>query len=450
MLHDVLATPDALLALAAHDVGTVYRMLTEHGVSQHRIAREVGQSQSEVCDVIQGRKIKQYHTLKKVCDGLGVPREAMGLSHYGPNGVYAGRQEVEPVVSGVAPESGTGEERELMERRQFVGNAAALLFGSPVFGEVVEFVVSPTTTPAYPRAGMPDVARMKTLTTACWQLNDIYGGGSCADLISRELPDSYRLLSAPGMRDKVRLPLFMSVAEVHMVAGWAVADTGDFRKARSMFARALKIVKEAYKDQPRKQPWYHGPEGREVQSLIASILIFQASLYGEMGAAQDMLQLVQLAEFVEPDGLVTSRAAINSAWGHAQAAQLGQLGEAHLVPKAVSEITRAQDLYAKHKTDTPLPPWLVGFNAVGPVAVTESTYRELATRVDDAYLSKAVPASLAAMPPEESASQILLNKSRAAELHFKAGDIKNGLQLAGDVANTADGLWSTSWWVRTA
>ncbi|MGH4022615.1 MAG: hypothetical protein ACRDT0_25945, partial [Pseudonocardiaceae bacterium] len=375
---------------------------------------------------------------------LGVPREVMGLSSYGPDGVYAGRQEVEPVVSGVVPESDAGEERELMERRQFVANAVALMFGSPLFGDVVEFVVSPTSTPAYPRAGTSDIDRIRTLTTACWRLYGVHGGGGCADFISGELPGAYRLLSAPGMRDKVRLPLFMSVAEAHMVAGWATADMGDFRKARSMFARALKIVREAYKDQPRTRTWYHGPEGREVQALIAAILIKQANLYGEMGAAQDMLQLVQLAEFVEPDGLVTSRAAIHSAWGNAQ---LGVDGP-HLVPKAVSEITRAQDLYAKHKTDQPLPWWIADYNTLGPVGVTESTYRALAT-YDDAFLGRAVPASLAAITPDTTPRLVLMGKSRSAELHFKAGDIKNGLQLAGDVATGVEDLWFTSHRIRT-
>ncbi|MGH4019978.1 MAG: hypothetical protein ACRDT0_12215, partial [Pseudonocardiaceae bacterium] len=45
---------------------------------------------------------------------------------------------------------------------------------------------------------------------------------------------------------------------------------------------------------------------------------------------------------------------------------------------------------------------------------------------------------------------VLMNKSRAAELHLKAGDIKTGLQLAGDVATTVEDLWSTSHRIRTA
>ncbi|MGH4019188.1 MAG: hypothetical protein ACRDT0_08120, partial [Pseudonocardiaceae bacterium] len=391
-----------------------------------------------------------YATLVDLCGRLQIPRGRMGVAYDGwvvDADVDTGEDPRDDV-----PDNGPGEtEREAMERRQFVANAAALMFGSPVFGEVTEFVIPSKGTPPYARAGTSDIARTKWLTSVCWRLFGIHGGGSCADFIKRELPGAYRLLSAPGMRDKVRLPLFMAVAEMHMVAGWATADTGDFRTARAMFARALKIVKQAYKDQPRTRIFsdgYHGPEGREVQALIATILIFQANLYGTVGEPQEMLKLIQLAEFVEPKGLTTSRAAIHSAWGHAQ---LGE-GESHLVPIAVKEITRAQDLYAKHRTDQPLPPCLADYNTSGPVAVTETTYRELATRVDDAFLSKAVPASLAAFTPETAPClvDVLLNKSRAAELHFKAGDIKNGLQLAGDVARTAESVWSTSWWARRA
>lgn len=431
-------SPESRHALARHDFKTLFGYLTRPGgMTQRQLAALLGRSQSEIHDIVKkDRKVQAYATLVDFAERLHIPRGYLGLAYDVTVEADTGEDPREEV-----PES----ERDAMDRRRFVANAAALVFGSPVLGAVTEFVIPPTSTPTYPRAGHSDIARVRSLSSLCWRLNGTHGGGSCADVISRELPGAYRLLSASGMRDTVRLPLFMAVSEAHMVAGWSRADTGDFTTARAMFARALKIAEEAYKDQEPTRArgdhlvGYYGPKGREVQALIASVLLFQAHLYGKTGDAQDMLKLVQLAEFVELHGITTSEAAIHSAWGHAQLGNRRQ---------AVSEITRAQDLYAKHRTDQALPPWLTEYNAVGPVAVTETIYRELATR-DAAFLDKAVPASLAAMSPEASASQILLNKSRAAELHFKAGDIKNGLQLAGDVAKTAENLWSTSHWVRT-
>jgi len=79
--------PEARKALAARDIGTAYRLLKRDGVSQREIAPRTGQSQSEVSEILAGRRVKQVDLLERICDGLGLPRELMGLS-YGPNGAY--------------------------------------------------------------------------------------------------------------------------------------------------------------------------------------------------------------------------------------------------------------------------------------------------------------------------------------------------------------------------
>jgi hypothetical protein len=43
-------------ALAARDVGTLYRLLGRIGVSQRQIAQLTGQSQAEVCEIRKGRQ----------------------------------------------------------------------------------------------------------------------------------------------------------------------------------------------------------------------------------------------------------------------------------------------------------------------------------------------------------------------------------------------------------
>jgi transcriptional regulator with XRE-family HTH domain len=68
------------LALVARDVTTVYRLLQKRGFSQQRIAAMTGQSQPEVSAIIHGRKVTTYDVLSRICDGLGVPRECMGLA----------------------------------------------------------------------------------------------------------------------------------------------------------------------------------------------------------------------------------------------------------------------------------------------------------------------------------------------------------------------------------
>lgn len=45
-------------ALAVRDVGGIYRLLSEDGVSQRRISLLTGQSQSEVSEIIKGRQVQ--------------------------------------------------------------------------------------------------------------------------------------------------------------------------------------------------------------------------------------------------------------------------------------------------------------------------------------------------------------------------------------------------------
>ena len=61
----------------------MYRLLQRFGVSQRRIAALTDQSQSEVSEIIGGRRhVVSYDLLVRIADGLGVPRGWMGLSSH--------------------------------------------------------------------------------------------------------------------------------------------------------------------------------------------------------------------------------------------------------------------------------------------------------------------------------------------------------------------------------
>ena len=77
----VWARIDMRQALAVRDIGAVYRLLQRFGVAQRRIAALTDQSQSEVSEIIGGRRtVVSYDVLVRICDGLGVPRGWMGLA----------------------------------------------------------------------------------------------------------------------------------------------------------------------------------------------------------------------------------------------------------------------------------------------------------------------------------------------------------------------------------
>jgi transcriptional regulator with XRE-family HTH domain len=69
----------------------VYRLLQRFGVAQRRIAALTDQSQSEVSEIIAGRRVVvSFDVLARIAEGLGVPRGWMGLATYSGEGDHQG------------------------------------------------------------------------------------------------------------------------------------------------------------------------------------------------------------------------------------------------------------------------------------------------------------------------------------------------------------------------
>lgn len=68
-------------ALRVREIATMYDILQRHGVSQRRIAAATGQSQSEISEILSGRRVWSYDVLVRIADGFGIPRGWMGLAH---------------------------------------------------------------------------------------------------------------------------------------------------------------------------------------------------------------------------------------------------------------------------------------------------------------------------------------------------------------------------------
>jgi transcriptional regulator with XRE-family HTH domain len=82
---------DMRAACARRDVQMVYRLLNRAGLSQRAISRACGQTQGEVCEIIQGKRIVQsVDLLERIADGLGCPRSWWGLAHDASAIGYAG------------------------------------------------------------------------------------------------------------------------------------------------------------------------------------------------------------------------------------------------------------------------------------------------------------------------------------------------------------------------
>lgn len=72
--------PEMRAALAAHDIGTVFRLLGGIGYSQQAIGVLTGHSQPEVSGITRGRRVRSYAVLARIATGLGIPPGYLGLA----------------------------------------------------------------------------------------------------------------------------------------------------------------------------------------------------------------------------------------------------------------------------------------------------------------------------------------------------------------------------------
>lgn len=226
-LRHVLATETARRALAERDINTVYRLLTDTDISQRQIAQLTGQSQSEVSEVLKGRRVMAYDVLVRIAQGLEVPRAWMGLAY------DEGAESTDPAA---------GEEvvDEDMRRRALLAAATTALLGAPVLGEVLELPTPPATpTPLPSRLGASDVAALKELTAQLRMVARTYGGG--ADVVTAVANRSRPLMSvsAPAL---IKAELGSALADLHTLAGWCCVDSCLHDQARACFASAMDLA----------------------------------------------------------------------------------------------------------------------------------------------------------------------------------------------------------------
>ncbi|MGH3720914.1 MAG: helix-turn-helix domain-containing protein [Pseudonocardiaceae bacterium] len=210
-------------ALTARDIGTVYRLLGRLGVSQRRIAQVTGQSQSEVCEILKGRRVRDVWVLERIADGLGVPRAWLGLSY--------GEQAPDPPSAGQ-------EVTEAMKRRVLVATTMAAGLGQALVG--LPELALPTGQALPSRLGMTHVHTVRTVTEGLRGIARYYGGQ--ADLVSTTARLYTRWMEVPAT-DAVNAALAAALAELHTEAGWCCYDSG--LDGTGHFTRAMELAGQA-------------------------------------------------------------------------------------------------------------------------------------------------------------------------------------------------------------
>jgi len=164
---------DVRRTLTERDIGALYGALNDAGVPQRQIAELTGQSQSEVSEIVKGRRVLAYNVLVRIANGLGISRGLMGLS-YGERGAYAEQE---------APNLGVVQEvTEDVQRRDALALGSLAVFGQVIVGTVAGKIAHPGGGPLPSRLGMSDVAEIAAETERLRTAARVTGGHA------RELP----------------------------------------------------------------------------------------------------------------------------------------------------------------------------------------------------------------------------------------------------------------------
>jgi len=412
--------PEVRPILAERDIGGLYRALNDAGVPQRRIAELTGQSQSEVSEILKGRRVLSYDLLVRITDRLGIPRERMGLSwwgpdgtHAGPNGAYGGQ------VTVAQPSEGVDED---MLRRQAIELGAGLAVGAPAakLAQLLERLElpDPSPVPLPSRLGTVHVAKVRDLTR---RLNEAAStpSGSDPEVSTAAAAWAERLLDVSGT-ETVKLALMVAIAELHAVAGWAGFHAGLYDRAMVHYAHVLKLATQA------------GDAYCQALALNGAGLVTV-----EHGRPNDGLKLLQCGALKARDiPAEEQRAVVVGESGRAamqaqaladEATALSRLDYPEAARAADTALTKSRELWS------PTPADSYG-DLDRPAAVLE---------LERGRLDAAEPFAVASLRRWEGGRQVSLTQSAIvlATIHVRAGEPR-GLQLAHGAITSAGTLTS--------
>jgi transcriptional regulator with XRE-family HTH domain len=303
------------VALARHDIGEVYRLLGAAGVSQRQIAARIGQNQSEISDINQGRQVQAYDLLVRIADGLRIPRGYMGLAY-----TDTATQRLATSNSMITREDAW------MERRTLLGVVSKIVMGAMLTATELDLIATaPRDTPVPRQVGNTEVTQLRVLTSALRTHDAAYGGGSCRDAILGHTQRAESLLTA-ACSDEVRPDLLSAVAEAKTLAGWTAHDLGLAKEARQYLTQALQVAQQA---------------GNPAHSAI--ILYYLGRVPLDNGDPSEALKLFQLGQIAAQNSLSAKPVAFLLA---NEAVAYAHLGDSR---QAMTALRRAG-------TNTPTPP----------------------------------------------------------------------------------------------
>ncbi|MGH4012932.1 MAG: helix-turn-helix domain-containing protein [Pseudonocardiaceae bacterium] len=227
-------------ALAGRDISTVYRLLCDDGLTQAQISKLTGQSQSEVSEILNGRRVLSYAVLERIADGLGIPRGHMGLAYADADGNLDTYPEGDRVRDTDEDDQEVDDE---MISRRILGLVSAALLGASVLGEEGGIRLlggSPTGT--LTTLSTNDAVWIRAATKRFQELDHEFGG---AAVYGAALGLAEQVIGALRATQEPSRDLKVAASRLCSEAGWSAYDAGRKRVFWQCQATALGLAKDA-------------------------------------------------------------------------------------------------------------------------------------------------------------------------------------------------------------
>ncbi|MGH3695426.1 MAG: helix-turn-helix domain-containing protein [Pseudonocardiaceae bacterium] len=224
----LLARPDVRDALAGHDIGALFRALSQSGWTQREIAKATTMPQSSVSEIVTGRRVIDYRVLVRIADGLGIPRELMNFAPGEGGGAYPG--DTEEISEEV---------RAAMRRRALLAAAGIAVVGRPLqdISDLTPLPAAPVPLPS--QLLRVHAVKVRELTRGLDEAGCAYGSDPAVS--SAASAWATRLLDVPGA-EPVKRALMSAVAELHIHAGWSAFDAGLPELTMYHYTRGLELA----------------------------------------------------------------------------------------------------------------------------------------------------------------------------------------------------------------
>ncbi|GLZ38368.1 helix-turn-helix transcriptional regulator [Actinokineospora sp. NBRC 105648] len=392
-------------ALAAHDIGQVYRQLGRIGVSQRRIAALTGHSQPEVSKVIAGRQVQSYQVLARIADGLGIPRGLMGLAS-----------------NDTTPSAGDQprEEDTMPDRRDFLGLLAKVAMGAGLTAADLAILASPTTpTPTPARVGATEVHQLAQVTAALWTQEKALGGGAVRDAVIAQVAWAQTLMRA-AHTDQVEKDLHVVLSDLLRLAGWASYDMRLPGAAVRYLGQAVIAAETA--DDPMRS---------------ALTLDCTARVYLRHGHIDEALQIVGVG------AIPAERAQSHATTAWLMSTKARAYATAGKKPQAHDALSLAADALAKIPAEHDAPRLPCDYTTATLAAESGKTLAALADR-DRTHCPAAIDALTAytATTDPGKTKRQAFSLANLATCHLRGGDIALGVQLGHEVLDISASIAS--------